>query len=100
MLHLLSTLVSSAGALGAYDRVLEVIQNNVANAGTAGYVKQRQALLAMPFDPSMGLGGGVRAGEILSARNEYAEQAVRRQVVALGGAEQRTNSMTALQSVF
>jgi flagellar hook-associated protein 1 FlgK len=100
MSNLLSSLLSSAGALSAYDRVLSVTQNNVANASTPGYVKQRQSLLAMPFDPAMGTGGGVQTGAIQSARSEYAEQSVRRQTVLLGQAGQSVNSLTALQSVF
>ena len=54
----------------------------------------------MPFDPSTGSTGGVRAGEIQSARSEYAEQAVRRQTVLLGEAQQKVNSLTSLQSMF
>ena len=34
--------------------VLQVTQNNVANASTPGFVKHRQTLLAMPFDPAGG----------------------------------------------
>ena len=65
MSNLLSSLLSSSGALSAYDQVLSVTQNNVANASTPGFVKQRQLLRAMPFDPALGSGGGVfrrRAG--------------------------------------
>src|ERR1051325_6918601 len=100
MSNLLSSLLSSSGALSAYDQVLSVTQNNVANASTPGFVKQRQSLIAMAFDPSRGSGGGVRAGEVQSARSEYAEQAVRAQTVLLGQSQQSVNSLTALQSVF
>ncbi len=65
MANLLSSLVSSASALAAYDQVLQVSQNNVANASTPGFVRHRQTLLAMQFDPAGGLAGGVRAGEVL-----------------------------------
>ena len=54
MSNLLNSLLSSASALGAYDQVLQVTQNNVANASTPGFVKHRQTLLAMPFDPAAG----------------------------------------------
>jgi flagellar hook-associated protein 1 FlgK len=54
----------------------------------------------MPFDPDGGLIGGVRAGEVISARSAYADQAVRSQLFLLGRAEQEVNSMTALQSNF
>lgn len=100
MPNILSELLSSAAALGTYNQVLQVTQNNVANASTPGYVKQRQNLIAMPFDPVSGAMGGVRAGTIESARNLYAEQAVRRQTVLLGQAQQNVNSFSSLQSLF
>ncbi len=52
MSNLLASLVSSAGTLEAYGRVLETAQNNVANASTPGYAKQRLELYALPFDPA------------------------------------------------
>src|SRR5579872_1073575 len=97
---LFASLGCTAGALDAYSRVLEVIQNNVANASTPGYVKQQQALQAVPFDASGGLCGGVRAGEVQSARNEYADQAVRRETSLLGQSQQDVNSLTSLQTYF
>jgi flagellar hook-associated protein 1 FlgK len=100
MSNLLNSLLSSANALSAYDQVLQVTQNNVANASTPGFVKHRQSLLSMPFEPASGLNGGVRAGEVESARSTYADQAVRRQIVLLGQAQQDVQSLTGIQSVF
>jgi len=100
MANLLATLVNSATTLSAYDQVLQVTQNNVANASTPGYARQTQTLEAMPFDPTRGDAGGVRAGTALSSRDEYAEQAVRQQNVLLGAATQSVNSLTSLQSYF
>ncbi len=100
MSNLLSSLLSSAKALGAYDQVLQVSQNNVANASTPGFVKHRQVLLAMPFDPGSGLSGGVTPGEVQSARSSYADQAVRRQISLLGQAEQDAGNLASVQSVF
>ena len=78
-MSILSSLHSAAGALQAFDRVLEVTQYNVANVSTAGFVKQRQILASRPFDLDRGSQGGVLALGIQSSRDEYAEQAVRRQ---------------------
>lgn len=100
MSNILTSLLASAGALTAYDQVLQVTQNNVANASTPGFVKHRQALLAMPFDPAGGLIGGLRAGEVLSARSAYADQAVRSQLFLRGQAEQEVGSLSALESIF
>jgi flagellar hook-associated protein 1 FlgK len=100
MSNLLASLVSSAGALEAYGQVLETAQNNVSNASTPGYAKQNVDLYALPFDPEGGVTGGVRAGKLVSARNEFAEQAVRRQTSGLGYQQQLVDSLTALQSGF
>ena len=48
---------SAAGALEAFSRVMEVTQNNVANANTPGYAKQTQTLEALPFDVASGTAG-------------------------------------------
>jgi len=100
MANLLAVLSNSAGALNAYDQVLQVTQNNVANASTPGYAEQSLPLQAMAFDPSMGLPGGVQTGQLQSARDEYAEQAVRQQNTALGSSQQLATSLQSLQSIF
>jgi flagellar hook-associated protein 1 len=99
-MNLLAGLTTTAGALSAYNQVLQVIQNNVANSSTPGYAQQTQSLEAMPFDIAKGVMGGVQAGEVTSSRDQYAEVAVRNQTVVLGQAQQNVNSLSALQSVF
>ena len=64
MSGLLSSLRSTAGALRVFERALTVTQNNVSNASTPGYAVQRLSLQAADFEPSLGLLGGVRAGEV------------------------------------
>jgi flagellar hook-associated protein 1 FlgK len=100
MSNLLASLLSSAGTLEAYGRVLETAQNNVANSSTPGYAKQRINLEALPFDPAGGATGGVRAGDLVSSRNEYAEAAVREQTFSSGYQDQLVNSLTEMQSKF
>jgi flagellar hook-associated protein 1 FlgK len=100
MSNLISSIMSASGALDAYTQVLNVVQNNVANASTPGYAKQTVQLDAMAFDPAMGSTGGVQAGLVVSSRNEYAEQAVQQQTTLLGQAQQDVSSLTELQSQF
>jgi flagellar hook-associated protein 1 FlgK len=100
MSNLLSTLLGSANALRAYDRALSVIQNNVANASTPGYARQVQTLSAMPFSPDSGLSGGVQAGDLISRRSHYAEQAVRTRESALGFTGQRAADLEAVEPYF
>ena len=99
-MSLQSALLNAAGALSVYGRALSVAQNNVANASTPGYVKQTQTLQALPFDGTAGQTGGVCAGEIQSSRNQFADQAVRRDTTSLGTADQTVASLAAIQSVF
>jgi flagellar hook-associated protein 1 FlgK len=98
--NLLTSLLSSANALTVFDRALSVMQNNVTNASTPGYARQRILVEAAPFEPNEGLIGGVRAGEVESSRNLYAEQSVRRQVESLGYYEQLAQSLSSIESVF
>jgi flagellar hook-associated protein 1 len=100
MSNLLSMLLNSATTLDTYGRVLETSQNNVANASTPGYAKQSMDLYALPFDPYSGTTGGVRAGQLVSSRDEYAEQAVRAQSGLLGQQQQMVTSLTSVQTVF
>ena len=74
-MSLLASLLTSSSTLSVFDRSVEVTQNNVTNATTPGYVTQRLTLDALPFDPGLDLPGGVRAGDVQSARNEFAEAA-------------------------
>jgi flagellar hook-associated protein 1 FlgK len=100
MASILSSLNSAASALEAFDQALDVTQNNVSNSQTPGYASQTQILTAMPFDPADGSTGGVSVGEVVSSRNQYADQAVRQQNVLLGQAQQNVTSFTSLQSLF
>ncbi len=100
MSGLFATLGSSTGALQAFERVLDVTQNNVSNASTPGYAVQRAATNPALFDPAHGLPGGVSSVEISTARDGFAEQSVRGKVSALGYFEQQSASLTAVQSNF
>jgi len=77
MAGFMASLSATSDALRAFEKALSVVQNNVANAMTPGYARQRLYLEALPFVPEAGFPGGVRAARIESARQDYAEQAVR-----------------------
>ena len=100
MANLLSTLGLTADSLSAYSQVLEVTQNNVANASTPGWARQSQSLDALSFDPTAGLPGGVKAGLVENARDEFSEQAVRIQTSMQGQANQDVSNLTNLQTLF
>jgi flagellar hook-associated protein 1 FlgK len=97
---LTAAFLNSAHAIEVFNRAFNVIENNVANANTPGFVKQDQSLLAQPFDPGSGLYGGVVAGPLISARSEYLEQAVRNQTELLGSADQKTADLAQVEPLF
>jgi flagellar hook-associated protein 1 len=100
MSNLLASLNVTAGALDAFSLAMETTQNNVANAQTPGYAAQTQTLQAEAFNLSLGAIGGVSAGQVTSARDEFAEQNVHQQNMLLGSATQSVNSLTQLQNLF
>jgi flagellar hook-associated protein 1 FlgK len=95
-----SALHNAASSLDAFSQVMDVIENNVTNASTAGYAAQSQSLDPISFDVSGGAMGGVRAGQVVSSRDQYAEQTVRSAQTALGQFTQDVASLTNVQSVF
>jgi flagellar hook-associated protein 1 FlgK len=97
---LFSSLVISAEALRVFEKALTVTQNNVSNADTAGYARQRATFEAMSLDTDVGLPGGVRSGPVQSARNQYAEQAVRRQTSRNAELEQRQADLEGLEPLY
>jgi flagellar hook-associated protein 1 FlgK len=98
--NLFTTLLNTTGTLRVYSRVFNVVQNNISNANTPGYVKQDQSVVALPFDPSSGLTGGVLPGAMLSARSEYLEQSVRNQQELFGSAKQKATDLGQVEPLF
>jgi flagellar hook-associated protein 1 len=81
---LFGSLNSSLQALQAFEKALNVSQNNVSNSSTPGYARQTIQLEAQPFDIAGGQAGGVKAGAVQSTDNPYADQAVRDQLAQQG----------------
>src|SRR4051794_9661739 len=100
MSNLLASLRTSANALDIIQQSAAASQNNVTNASTPGYAKQRIQLQALAFDPSAGLSGGVTAGKLVSSRDQFAESAVRRQNSQLGSAQETATQIGVLESAF
>ncbi len=98
MSTLFAALGTASNALDVMEKAMGVVQNNVANASTPGYVTQTLTLNAASFDPSSNLWGGVQSGETQSARNLFAEQSVWSANQQLGSATQEASNLQALQS--
>lgn len=97
---LLSALSSTGHALDVFEQAMGVIQNNVANASTAGYTTQTLNLSASAFQPGSSLYGGVDVSGVQDSRNLPAEEAVWTQNSGLGQATQQSSSLNSLQSIF
>lgn len=100
MLTLNTAMDTASNALDALEQAIGVVQNNVTNASTPGYVSLNLNLIASPFDPAESLAGGVTAGTLESARDVYAEQRVWSANTQSGMATQQATSLTALEDNF
>ena len=59
---LFNTLATAADALGVFSKALNTVSNNVENSGTPGFARQDFSVVAQPFNPRVGLPGGIAAG--------------------------------------
>jgi flagellar hook-associated protein 1 len=100
MSNLLAALSSAANSISVFEKALSVSQNNIANSATPGYVEQTQTFHALPFDSFSGAAGGVNAGPVSDARNEFAEKAVQRAQTTLGNWEEQITTLQGLQTSF
>ena len=100
MSNLMASMATAGNALDVYQRALTVVQNNITNSTTPGYATQSLNLSARPLDAAGGLAGGVAAQGLASARDEYAEEEVRRQLQSLGKYETQTSGVSSIESLF
>ena len=100
MSSLFSALNNAAESLDVLQQAMSVVQNNVTNANTPGYVTQSLTLNSRAFQPSNDLWGGVQSGGVQSSRNLFAEENVWNQNELLGAASQQASSLSSLQSIF
>ena len=97
---LFGTLISSTSALRVFEQALEVTQNNVSNASTPGFARQRLRVESMPFDPDRGLPGGVLSAGPESYRDDFAERAVWRRQEAYGFSDQSAGQLSRIEAYF
>jgi len=100
MANILTSLTSAANSMATYERELEVVQNNTTNADTPGYVNQTLELESLPFSVEGGQAGGVGVGQLLSARDLYAEQNVQSQQSNYNYQSTLYNSLSSLTPTF
>jgi flagellar hook-associated protein 1 FlgK len=97
---LFGTLNNTLDAIEAFQTALNVSQNNVSNASTPGYAAQVANLEALPFDPSAGVTGGVKAGPTQSTNDEYVNRAVNNQFSQQGNYAAQSSALQSIQGLF
>ncbi|MBZ5575431.1 MAG: flagellar hook-associated protein FlgK [Acidobacteriia bacterium] len=100
MPNLFADLTTAGQSLGVFQQALNTVQNNITNANTPGFASQSLNLSALPFDVVGGLAGGVASQGLKSARNEYADEAVRRQMSSLGAYDAQAQATSAIAANF
>jgi flagellar hook-associated protein 1 FlgK len=98
--NLFGSLLNTSGTLRAYERQLATIQNNVSNASTPGFARQRQILEAKRFDLPSGIAGGVDPGIVANYRNQFLEAAVQRRQEDFSKADQTARDLVQIESEF
>jgi len=93
-------MATAGNALDVYQQALTVVQNNITNSTTPGYATQSLNMVAQPLDVAGGLAGGVAAQGLESARDEYAEEEVRRQLQSLGTYETQSSGLSSIDNLF
>ncbi len=100
MSSLFASLGTAGNALDVLEQAMGVVQNNVSNSSTPGYVTQTLQLNAALFDPSANVWGGVLAGNTQSSRNNFAEASVWDANQQVGSATQQASTLQSLQSLL
>lgn len=98
--NLFASIGAAADSLRAFEQTLSVAGNNITNAQTPGYVRQRMALSARPLQLDSGLPGGVSASGLVTTRRAYLENSVRMQVSREGYSAQQTFNFQQVEPVF
>src|ERR1700733_9467769 len=98
--NLFSVLNSASNSLQAFEKAIDVTQNNVTNANSPGYADQVPQLISQSFQSNTsGAGGGVT--EVTQdTRSTYADTAVQQQLSLQGMYQQLQTTLAPLQNVF
>jgi flagellar hook-associated protein 1 FlgK len=100
MASLFTALGTASNSLDVLEQAIGVVQNNVSNATTPGYVTQTLQMAARSFDPAANLWGGVEASGTQDARDVYAEHSVWSASQQSGYSSQQSASLNQLQQIF
>jgi len=97
---LFSILNSTSNSLQAFERAMDVTENNVTNANSPGYADQVPQMLSQSFQSNAGGTGGGVAETTQDTRSTYADTAVQQQLSLQGMYQQLQTTLTPLENVF
>jgi flagellar hook-associated protein 1 FlgK len=98
--NLFGSLLAAGGAMRAFEKGISTTQNNVVNASTPGYAKQRQIFEAKRFEPERNIIGGVGAEGLYNYRDAFSERNVQRRTSQAAVEQQRSNSLKSIEALF
>jgi flagellar hook-associated protein 1 len=98
--NLFSILNTTSQSIQAFERAMDVTENNVTNANSPGYADQVPQMLSQSFQSNAGgIAGGVQ--EVTQdTRDAYADTAVQQQMSLQGMYQQLQTTLAPLQNVF
>ena len=96
---LFSALNTAAGALSAFNKAIDVTQNNVANANTPGWAAQNPVMESVNIQSADGTVGGVTE-ETINSRNPLADTAVQQAQSLMGKFQQLQTSLAPVQTAM
>src|SRR5580704_14298380 len=97
---LFSALNSTGQSLEAFQRAIDVTQNNVTNANSPGYADQVPQLISQDFQSNTGVSAGGVLEQTQDTRSTYADTAVQQQLSLQGMYQQLQTTLAPLQNVF
>ena len=97
---LFSALDSASQSLQAFERAMDVTQNDVTNANSPGYANQVPELISQDFQTDTGVNAGGVQELTQDTRSSYADTAVQQQLSLQGMYQQLQTSLAPLQNVF
>ena len=97
---LFSALNSTGQSLEAFQRAIDVTQNNVTNANSPGYADQVPQLISQDFQSNTGVSAGGVLEVTQDTRSTYADTAVQQQLSLQGMYQQLQTTLAPLQNVF
>lgn len=92
-------------SLSTNQRAMEVTQNNIANANTQGYSRQRAVMIAsnpyiLPILSQGQLGSGVEVKEVERLRDIFLDQQLRTNLAEKGFWESQENELAKIEAIF